>query len=80
MHVYKMNVCSIQHVQFMYKHLLYVMVWDTCTSEIDLLLYMVTETSSEPICGIVHTSTHLRYFNPDDNLVMSLTAFPIDSP
>ena len=41
---------------------------------------MVTESGFEPICGIVHTSTYLRYFNPDDNLIMSLTAFPIDSP
>ena len=41
---------------------------------------MVTESGSEPICGIVHTSIYLRYSNPDDNLIMSLTAFPIDSP
>ena len=41
---------------------------------------MVTESGSQPICGNVHTSTYLRYSNPDDNLIMSLTAFPVDSP
>ena len=41
---------------------------------------MVTESGSEPICGIVHTNTYSRYSNPDDNLIRSLTAFPIDSP
>ena len=27
----------------------------------------------------VHTSAYSRFFNPDDNLIRSLTAFPIDS-
>ena len=30
--------------------------------------------------GGVHTSTYKRYFNPDDNLIISRTAFAIDSP
>ena len=52
----------------------YMYFWNSWTC------YIVNESGSEPICGIVHTSTYLRYFNPDDNLIRSLTAFPIDSP